>query len=820
MPYKALKNKGGSTKVYFDCNATTPVLSGAIEAAHETMKTLYGNPSSTHSVGLQAKYILESSRQIIGQAISVNPEQIIFTSGATEAIQMAIFSVLKACMDKNKTAKIKLLYGATEHKVVPEALQHWVNILDLPYQLVELPVDSHGQIIIKKLQEELPDAALLCTMAVNNETGAIHNLDEIESTLLKLNSDAFWLVDCVQALGKINLQLSTRRIDYAAFSGHKLYAPKGTGFLYCRKDAPITSLAAGGGQEKGYRSGTENLPGIAALGFVLKQLNNPQSDLFQPSELLYFFKNKLISELREIFPQIIFNTPLEHSVPTTLNFSIPGLSSKELLDLFDQAGLYVSSGSACSASSLKTSHVLNAMGKSPEVSASAIRLSFGPCTTLNEIEQCCLILRKCGMALNQACLLENKNSIPQIKELHDGILQLQSNGANSWIITNSHTHRCIIIDPCQEVEKRIEQYVKCHQLKIVAILDTHSHADHESIRPLLQKRLSHYFENNDCQHFNSLGWPENHGDASFLVTLANHEKIPALRINTTAQEGLVLAVLPTPGHTDDSQVFLLGTQKSGQLNSRDIHFVFSGDLILSGGLGRTNFPTSSAEALYYSIKKLHSVIDPQTLLCPAHDYDYSFCTNFNTEIKVNALMRLAIEGNKATNLHDFIAKKLKVDDELAELEKNFQSIVCGVTNSINSFKNFNIRLHAKLLAEFLYKKPVAPLVISVLEQQEFSIFKDWDLLGFKEPPRNVPLSRLNNLVNELFHLNKLNQEILFICKSGERSLQAAQALHRLGFSNVWNLDGGFSLLRDHYLFEPILTFNSTPSSTSTVSECV
>lgn len=811
MPGKALNNNGLLTKVYFDCNATTPVLLGAIDAAHETMQTLYGNPSSLHSVGLQAKYILESTRQIAGQVISANPEQIIFTSGATEAIQMAIFSVLKTCKDENRTAKTKLLYGATEHKVVPEALRHWVNILGLPYELVELPVDAQGQIIIKKLQEELSDAALLCTMAVNNETGAIHNLDEIEQTLINLNSDVFWLVDCVQALGKIDLQLEASRIDYAAFSGHKLYAPKGVGFLYCRKGMPITSLAAGGGQEKGHRSGTENLPGIAALGYVLKQLNDVNSDIFQPLELLHSFQEKLVSELKENFPQITFNTPLTHSVPTTINFSVPGLSSKELLDLFDQAGLYVSSGSACSASSLKTSHVLNAMGKPPEVSASAIRLSFGPSTTLEEVEQCCFILRECSAALRQAGLLESKNSVPSVNELHDGVLQLQLNGTNSWIITDSHTRRCIIIDPCQEVEKRIEQYVKCHQLKIVAILDTHSHADHESIRPQLQKRLSCYFENNEGQ-FNSLGWPEEHENASFSVVLANGERAPALRINTDEQEGLVLAALSAPGHTDDSQVFLLGTQKSNQLNVRDIQFVFSGDLILSGGLGRTNFPTSNAEALYCSIKKLYSVIAPHTLLCPAHDYDYSFSTNFDTEIQINPLMRLAIEGNTATDLRDFLAKKLEIDEELAELEKNFQNIICGVTNSINPFKKLNIRLHSTLLAEFLYIKSAAPLVISVLEPQEFSLFKDWGLLGFKEPPRNIPLSRLNNLVNELFHLNKLDQEILFICKSGERSFQAAQSLHRLGFSRVWNLEGGFSLLRGHYLLEPIPMLNPASSA--------
>ena len=149
-------------------------------------------------------------------------------------------------------------------------------------------------------------------MVVNNETGVIHNLSEIEALLLNTKSEAFWLVDGVQSLGKFDLKLNSSRIDYAAFIGHKFYAPKGVGFLYSKKNAPLTPLIVGGGQENGLRSGTENLSSIAALGYVLQQLTSANSGvIFQSHEQLVTFRNKLISELKEIFPNIILNTPFE-----------------------------------------------------------------------------------------------------------------------------------------------------------------------------------------------------------------------------------------------------------------------------------------------------------------------------------------------------------------------------------------------------------------------------------------------------------------------------------------------------------------------------
>jgi cysteine sulfinate desulfinase/cysteine desulfurase-like protein/glyoxylase-like metal-dependent hydrolase (beta-lactamase superfamily II)/rhodanese-related sulfurtransferase len=765
--------------IYFDCNATTHVLPGAIDAAVEVMAVLYGNPSSSHSVGLQAKDLLEKARKAAAEVIGATPEEIIFTSGATEAIQLAIFSALKLYRDKAENKKLKLLYGATEHKVVPQALNHWASALGLSYEIVKIPVTNKGQINIKILREMLPEAALICTMAVNNETGIIQNLAEIEQTLRKTQSTALWLVDGVQALGKIPLQLKNSRIDYAAFSGHKFHAPKGVGFLYCKKNAPIFPLMVGGGQENGIRSGTENLPAIAAFGFVLERFLKNEPIIFQPHEQLTLYRDKLISELKLIFPGIIFNAPFDSAVPTTLNFSIPGLASSQLIDLFDAGRLYVSGGSACNSVSAKSTHVLEAMGKDSAICESAIRLSYSPCTTWSEIKQCCQILRSCGAALYKSGLLINTYFEGE-RELESGIIQLRSGASNTWMIVNKNAHSCIIIDPCDGVARHIEQYTQCHNLKVLAILDTHSHADHDSIRRHLQCSLlpqSAYGES----FYSSLGWPDN---IQSSLTLDNGERVSAIPISKTPDGEWVLGQMHTPGHTEDSTTYLLGIQKFNNLKKNDIYFAFSGDMILSGGLGRTDFISSNSLDLYNSLNRLNLVINPNTLLCPSHDYDYSICTNLSTEMRLNPMLQLALDRESETI---FINRKKEVDVALEAIEERFQEVICGVT-IMESDSNIEITIPPKRTKQFIERLiNNNTLIISVIEQQEFYLTDLWDIEGLKTKPCSVPLSRLPNLINELLHTNKFEQNILFICRTGARSIQAAKALRRLGFINAWGL---------------------------------
>jgi cysteine desulfurase len=773
------------TQVYLDCNATTPVLPEAAEAAQEAMRTLFGNPSSSHLVGIQAKYILESTRRLAAHAVGAKTEQIIFTSGATEAIQTAVFSVLQSLKDHKRGAK--LLYGATEHKAVPEALHYWVKALGLPFEVVSIPVDSAGQIQKEFLRKELPHAALLCTMAVNNETGVVQNLSAIESLLNEVQSKVLWLVDCVQALGKIDLHLNSHRINYAPFSGHKLYAPKGIGFLYVSPGSPFSPLIVGGGQEKGFRSGTENLPGVAALGAVLEKLGQGKKDSsFHPHSQLNDFRNRLVFSLKNSFPKVVFNAPLEGSVPTTLNFSIPGFSSKELLDLFDSAGLRLSAGSACSSSSAKPSHVLDAMGLPQWQSASAIRLSFGPCTSEQEIEKGCQLIRDCAIALKETCLSETVGDFEAPENLRDGVIQFRISSNNTWLIANREARNCILIDPCEAAAERIENYVRCQNLGVIAILDTHSHADHESVRPVLQKILSDRMKSQDTDF---LGWPS----SSFRVILEDKSNVPALKMHSSVEGDFVLALLSTPGHTQDSRTFLYGISKSGQLKKENIRFVFCGDTILGGGLGRTNFTVSNPVDLFHSLRKTEQVINPLALLCPAHDYNNSFATSLKTECETNPLLSMAVSPMTPLSLESFVEKKQQIDQDLLRLEENFQGMVCGVTPTQQSGACAEATVSFKKLKEMISNSSQIPKIIDVREPYEFNLYKDWNLMGLSELPRNVPLSRLVNFMSELLVSRDFDQRLVFLCRSGNRSLQVAKSLRRLGFDQVWSLEGGIAL---------------------------
>ena len=389
-----------SCSIYLDCNATTEVLPAAIGAASQVMSQGFGNPSSSHSQGLLAKQLLQNVRAQAAVVIGAHDGHVVFTSGATEGIQTAVLSALCNIRERRaagQTTGSLLVFGATEHKALPEAMAHWNQLLGLGLSLQALPVDSQGRHDLAALAKLLPDTALLCTMAANNETGAISDLAGIAALLGGAARRPLWLVDSVQALGKLDVQLQRNSIDYAVFSGHKLHAPKGIGLLYAKRGAPFTPLVVGGGQEGGLRSGTENMPGIAALGAVLQALQ--QGGSFASHTQLLALRDKLERALRHAFPRVVFNTPLAHSLPTTLNFSVPGLPSKQVLDVFDAAGLRVSAGSACSAGKAQPSHVLVAMGLPAWRCESAVRMSISLLSTEALVAAACEAIARCGQAV-------------------------------------------------------------------------------------------------------------------------------------------------------------------------------------------------------------------------------------------------------------------------------------------------------------------------------------------------------------------------------------------------------------------------------------
>jgi cysteine sulfinate desulfinase/cysteine desulfurase-like protein/rhodanese-related sulfurtransferase len=435
--------------IYLDANATSPVLPSAIAAAVDAMQASFGNPSSSHATGLRAKRILDTTRARARRVLGAGPGRVLFTSGATEGIQTAVLSALVAVRERRAAGEAcgdLLVYGATEHKAVSESLAHWNRLLGTGLTLQPLPVDATGRHRLDVLRDLAPRAAMVCTMAANNETGAISDLDGIARVLREGGSKAYWMVDCVQALGKLPLALADTRIDYAPFSGHKLHAPKGIGILYVRDGAPYTPLMIGGGQEGGQRSGTENMPGIAALGAVLAALE--AGTTFRGHAELAAMRDRLAAALRDAFPAVAFNAPFEHTLPTTLNFSVPGVSGKDLLDLFDAAGVRVSAGSACSAAKSTPSYVLDAMGLPLSRSGAAVRLSIGPLADDAFIDAACARIRRCGEALRTSPLSGG----------NPGIMQVSGEGRHGWIVFDAAT--CVVLDPPRGQAERIAALVR------------------------------------------------------------------------------------------------------------------------------------------------------------------------------------------------------------------------------------------------------------------------------------------------------------------------------------------------------------------------
>lgn len=474
-----------SAEIYLDCNATTPVLSQIAKAVEHVMEHVFGNPSSSHITGLQARYILDNTRRLGRELIGAGGGRFIFTSGATEGIQTAVLSALTAARNEANTGgKRWLLYGATEHKAVPQALEHWSKLLHLNAQLKAIPVDKQGLLDLDFIAEHAGAAHIICTMAVNNETGVKQNLAELERVIRKANPQVPWMVDCVQALGKQKLDLNATTIDYAPFSGHKLYGPKGIGFLYVRHNAPFTPLIIGGGQEQGQRSGTENLPGIAALHALFELLLDSRQQVFQGPQTLERYRDKLLQALRQAFPTLELNHNLENSVPTTLNFSVRGVPSRDIMDVFDAANIRVSSGSACS-SGVSRSFVLDAMGLEEWKSSSAIRLSFGPATTQATIDSACQRIQEAAQALRQSCLLVADTNEDIDSDL-DGIVQLRFGHQCCYLLIDKQAREMAVIDPVPELAERIERLVACQHYQVKAVLTTEPQASDSPASMLAQ----------------------------------------------------------------------------------------------------------------------------------------------------------------------------------------------------------------------------------------------------------------------------------------------------------------------------------------------
>ncbi|MCS0591112.1 aminotransferase class V-fold PLP-dependent enzyme [Massilia norwichensis] len=580
-----------SHDIYLDANATSPVLPAAASAALETMQACFGNPSSSHATGLRAKATLDSVRARARRVLGAPGGRVLFTSGATEGIQTAVLSALCAVRERRaageKVGEL-LVYGATEHKAVSESLAHWNRLLGTGLTLCALPVDGAGRHRLDLLRELAPRAAMVCTMAANNETGVISDLEGIAAVLAACAPQACWMVDCVQALGKLPLNLASTRIDYAPFSGHKLYAPKGIGMLYVREGAPYTPLMIGGGQEAGQRSGTENMVGIAALGAVLAALE--EGGTFRSHAEMAAMRERMAAALREAFPGIVFNAPFDMALPTTLNFAVPDMASKELLDLFDAAGVRVSAGSACSAAKAAPSYVLEAMGLPAWRTAGAVRLSFGPLATDDFIDEACARIRRCGQVARHPALAPSTLSGEQ-----RGLLQLSGEGRHGWILFDMDAGSCVAIDPPAGMAARLAAQIQNSGLRMLAVLGTHAEPAAADACAGLRTALD--LKPADAE---TLGWPGDRRDAG-MVTLADGSTAPALTIGDE--------VLVRLTH-EDGAIYLLGRAQEGRLDAAAVRLAFIGGIAMADGGGQM----------------LARLIDGATVLCHGVDVDGAPCS--------------------------------------------------------------------------------------------------------------------------------------------------------------------------------------------------
>ncbi len=777
-----------STEIYLDSNATTPVMPKAATAAFDAMEEIFGNPSSSHTSGLRARSLLESTRNLARSVLGAGDGQIVFTSGATEAIQTAIFSTLchvrelrktEDGPDKTENKKRLLLYGSTEHKAIPQALHHWNTLLNIENEVVSIPVDDKGMLDLDFIRQHAADADMICTMAVNNETGVISDLAEIETAIRETSPSCLWLVDCVQAVGKMKLELAQTSIDYAAVSGHKIYAPKGIGLLYCREGKPLTAMMAGGGQESGARGGTENLPGVAAISAVLEELDASPSKTFRDENLLCEFRDQIVSALTDAFPNIQFNTPFESSVPTTINFAVEGFDNKELLDLFDAAGIRVSSGSACG-SGVARSYVLDAMGVPCWRSLGAIRLSFGPCHGRLEIESACKKIREAGQALSSACLINSADGDDDSQTTLDGLIQLKRGSDCTWLFMDAESKTCLVVDPFESLAGRVSSIVRCQESKVIAILDSHGHVDHESCRSMLVNVMAESMLSS-AQSDDLLGWPEN------LPTLVVGDGSSAEYFSLGSK--LVVAKVDLPGHTTISNAYLVGSlDENNSLPAKNVRFAFTGDTILMGGIGRTDFPCSTITGMYESLCRLPKLINDATVICPTHDYNNELATTLATEARDNEFLASVLDPVISMTREDFIDRKPAIDKGITD-ETNSE-LVCGfLKDSSTTVSEANA---IRNLKEFLNQHQNS-LVIDVREPHEFCFAQDWDELGFSEPPLNVPLTQLAGYLPFLINDKPADQAVVFLCRSGRRSGLAAALAGRLAIKNAMHIHGGLAL---------------------------
>ena len=364
------------TTVYADNAATTQMSRAAIDAMLPYMETIYGNPSSLHSVGQQAAEALQNARERIAACLNASPREIYFTSGGSEADNQAILSAAHLGARKGKK---HIISTAFEHHAVLHTLK---KLEKEGFEIELLPVGAIGTITAQQVKSALrADTCLVTVMYANNEIGSILPIAEIGEVCRE--AGVLFHTDAVQAAGHVPIDVQAQHIDMLSLSAHKFHGPKGIGVLYARQGVPLTSLIEGGAQERGKRAGTENLPAIMGMAAALE---DACAHIDENARKVSALRDRLIAGLSKI-PHSALNGDPENRLPGNVSFCFEGIEGESLLLLLDAKGICASSGSACTSGSLDPSHVLLAIGRPHEVAHGSLRLSLCEWNTDEDVDR-------------------------------------------------------------------------------------------------------------------------------------------------------------------------------------------------------------------------------------------------------------------------------------------------------------------------------------------------------------------------------------------------------------------------------------------------
>ena len=362
--------------IYADNAATTKMSGAAVDTMIKLMKETYGNPSSLYSLGQEAKEVLEKAREDIAAVIGAQPQEIIFTSGGSEADNQAILSAAEL---GRKQGKKHIISSAFEHHAVLHTLQ---KLEKEGFEVTLLDVHENGIVLPEQVDAAIrEDTCLVTIMYANNEIGTIQPVREIGK--ICRTRKVLFHTDAVQAVGHIPIDVEKDNIDMLSASAHKFHGPKGVGFLYVRKGVRISNLIEGGAQERGKRAGTENVPAIGAMAAALKEAVDRMAEV---TAHVVPLREKLVAGLAQI-PHSALNGDAVRRLPGNVNFCFEGIEGEALLLLLDDKGIQASSGSACTSGSLDPSHVLLAIGRVHDVAHGSLRLSLGDDITEEEVDE-------------------------------------------------------------------------------------------------------------------------------------------------------------------------------------------------------------------------------------------------------------------------------------------------------------------------------------------------------------------------------------------------------------------------------------------------